>query len=327
MKEKPKTKTERVARYMPLMYLIPLIMFVIAAAIIIIVKESAKNVSPDEIVAKVNGYAITAQELSDRMSAEKSYIIEQYGDKKQIDEDFWSTEINGVTPRSKLQNRALDVLKTYKVEQQVAVENKIIDKKNTSYTALISAMENENNLRSQKIASGQPVYGAKKYTKSTYFTYYYSNLQIENKKKLGEKGGALYSDNKTVKAWYDSVKDEKYPAFDTYDLTVYKLDLTKSSYDEKSARDIMQKVKAALESKKDYDYIKGNICKDVVKSNAKVNDDNASNLQKSAAELFNEMPSLNAGDVSDVVSDESSIFVVVCNLRKDGGYKSYNENL
>lgn len=322
MKEKPKTKTEKVAKYMPLMYIIPLVLFIISGAIIIIVKESGKKVSPDEVVAKVNGYSITAEELSDRMSAEKAYIIEQYKE-KEIDDDFWNTEINGVTPLSKLQNRALEVLTKVKVEQQIAVENKIIDKNSVSYSSILNAMENENNLRSQKIAAGQPVYGAKKYTKNSYFTYYYSNLQLDNKKKLGEKGGKLYADDKKVKAWYESVKDEKYPAFDTYKLTVYQLDLENSNIDQKNADDIMNKVKSALESKKSYEYIKKNICKDIQKFDNSVNEKNASDVQKTQSELFNEIQNLKSGSISKVINENNKISVVVCNLRKDGGYKSF----
>lgn len=319
MKEKPKTKTEKVAKYMPLMYLIPLIMFVIAAAIIIIVKETNKNVSPDEIVAKVNGYSITAQELSDRMSAEKSYIIEKYGNNQEINDDFWIQEIKGVKPLSELQDHTLEVLTKFKVEQQIAVENKIIDKKDTSYNSIIQLMENENNSRSQKIANSQPVYGVKQYTKSSFFTYYYSNLQIENKNKLGEKGGKLYADDKSLKAWYENVKDKKYRAFDKYDLIIYTLEKNKTE----NADVLMKKVKSALENKKDFDYIKKNICKYILKNNTLINDENASNLQKSSSLAFEEIQKLKAGDISDIIDENNSLSVVVCNSRSNGGFKSF----
>ena len=319
MKEKPKTKTEKVAKYMPLMYLIPLIMFVIAAAIIIIVKETNKTVSPDETVAKVNGYSITAQELSDRMSAEKSYIIEKYGNNQEINDDFWDKEIDGVTPLSELQDHTLEVLTKFKVEQQIAVENKIIDKKDASYNSIIHLMENENNSRSQKIANSQPVYGVKQYTKSSFFTYYYSNLQIENRNKLGEKGGKLYTDDKALKAWYESVKNEKYKAFDKYDLTVYTIEKAKNN----NADIIMKKVKSALENKKDFNYIKNNINKDVLKNNTLINDENASDLQKSSSLAFEEVQKLKSGDISEVIDENNSLSVIVCNSRSNGGFKSF----
>lgn len=319
MTKTQKTKTEKVAKYMPLMYLIPLILFVISAAVIIIIKENNKKVSPDEIVAKVNGYSITAQELSDRMEAEKSFIIEKYGENKKINDDFWESEIDGVTLLSKLQDHTLEILTKFKVEQQIAVENKIIDKSNTTYASIIKLMENENNSRSQKIANSQPVYGVKKYTKTSFFTYYYSNLQIDNKNKLGSTGGTLYTNDKDLRAWYESVKVEKYKAFDNYDLTLYTISKAENS----DAYTIMKNLKSSLENKRDFNYIKNNISNDILKNDTLVNDENASDLQKNSYLAFEEIQKLKTGDISELIDENGSILVVVCNKRSDGGFKSF----
>lgn len=315
----------------PLIIIVSLVIALALAVSMIIFYELKTQVKDFEIVATVNGYNIYAKELAQRMSDEKGYIIEEFENNYdgEIDEKFWNEEINGKKPIEELRNRALEKLVRYKVEQKIAVDNGVIEKREADYKAFLQNLEKENNERSLKIAKGQPVYGVKSYTESSYFKYTYSNMQIENRKVLSEKGKDLYADESTLKKWYESVKRDKYLKADTYQFDNYYLyfndNKSGENYSQEQAEMIMKKVKAALEDGKDLQYINKNICNDVVFKYIDVNDENISNIQKSSPTFFEEISTLNKSDVSKVITENDSCYVAVCKSRKPGGYKEFSE--
>lgn len=315
----------------PLIIILALTVALAAAVSIIVFNELKTQVNDFEIIATVDGYNIYAKELSQKMNEEKGYIIEEYADSYDgaIDEKFWNAEINGKKPIEELRSRALEKLIRYKQEQKIAVDNGVIDKQEADYQVFLQNLEKENNERSQKIANGQPVYGAKNYTESSYFVYIYSNMQIENRKALSKKGKDLYADENVLKEWYESVKEEKYIKADTYKFDNYCIycegNENDMGYTEAQAVEVMKKVKAALEDGKDIQYINENICKDVVVNNVDVNDENISSIQKSAPIFFEQIPALNKSDVSEVIFENNTCFVSVCKSRKAGGFKEFSE--
>ena len=315
--KKTKNEGKRFALVLSIISVVLVVAFVLG---IVFVKDT--KINDTDVIATVNGYDITAVELQNQMMAQKGYVIEEYGDDfETIDEKFWTADVGGTTPIEILRERALDFLTRYKVEQQIAVENGILKKENTTYEFFLEAMRRENQDRSQKIASGQVVYGVKEYTESSYFTYVYSNLQIENKEKLGKKGNALYADDKELSAWYESVKEERYPKFDTIDMKFYQV--ASSGYDSNdteliktqvnNARTDKENGKSDEEIKKNYKNIK------IVEVN--VDDSSASNIQKSFPSFFESLSSLKAGENSDVFSENGLVFFAKIISRKDGGYK------
>lgn len=312
----------------PVIFLVSLILTAAILITAIALIKSKTTIEDFDIVATVDGYEIYAKELSERMSAEKSYVIEEFSDYEgEYDKNFWDSEINGTKPIDVLRQRAFENLVRYKVEQKIAVENGVIQKSDATYQAFLQSLEKENNERSQKVASGQPVYGVKSYNESSYFTYIYSNMQIENRSALGEEGGDLYADESTLKKWYESVKKEKYPKSDIFEFDYYYISYENAENPQEkqaNAQAIIEQVKNALGAGDDK-YIKENIGKMFSLKALNIDDENASDIQKTMPEFYNELPSLKEGDISSVFSENGNCFVAVCKSRKSGGYKEFEE--
>lgn len=340
MKKKNQKNKAKSGIILPLI-VAPLIIAMAVSIFIFISYEESKKVDDSEIVATVNGYKITALELSDRMAVEKNAVIDKFGKdyKEEINEDFWEMEVESdgkkTTPRAYLQQQALNELIRYKVEQKIAVENGIISEE-VSYQELLAQMKQENAERSKNKAEGKPVYGVTAYNKNTYFKYYYSNLGLKNRYALSEKGKPLFVDDSELKNWYDKVKSEKYPKFDTYKIYNYVVYYSPSgdggSPNLNLAKDLGEKIKAALKGGKDIYYIKQNISSQVESYYVDISDENASSIYKNNPELYNAIIEMDKGDVSDVLvgvrasNGKNVVYVAKCESRKDGGFKDFEEN-
>ncbi len=292
------------------------IALLLSSLVFFAIKTSVKD---SDIVATVNGYEICAEELKLQMEAQKGYVIEDFGENKTIDDKFWKTKIDGKTPLEELKQRALDYFVKYKVEQQIAVENGVIKKEDTSFASLMNAMKAENALREQKVKAGEVIYGVKEYTYNSYLTYTYSNMQIDTREKLGEKGNALYADDKELKAWYESVKDVRYPKFDTMKFDYYKIAFSDDYPPEEAEKVVIEArkeiVKNGVHTWCDVDYI-----------DLTIDDDNASDLQKTSPQFFETIQSMKVGDITEVINENNSSFFAVLKSAEKAGYKDFDEH-
>lgn len=320
----------------------PLIIAMVVSIFIFISYEESKKVDDNETVALVNGYKITALELSDRMAEYKADVVDKFGKeyKDELNEDFWEMEVEAdgekTTPREYLQNLALEKLVRFKIEQKVAVDNNIISADEVSYDSILKSMKSENADRSQKKAEGKAIYGVSSYNKNTYFKYYYSNLSLKNRNALSESGKPLFVSDVDLKKWYDKVKEEKYPKFDTYKIYNFVVYYSPSGEENlptlSKAEDIGKKVKTALENGKDIYYIKSNISSSVESYYVDISDENASDIYKNNPELYKAIENMNSGDVSGVLvgvrsqNNKNVVYVAKCESREDGGFKDFDEN-
>ena len=292
------------------------IALLLSSLVFFAIKTSVKD---SDIVATVNGYEICAEELKLQMEAQKGYVIEDFGENKTIDDKFWKTKIDGKTPLEELKQRALDYFVKYKVEQQIAVENGVIKKEDTSFASLMDAMKTENALREQKVKAGEVIYGVKEYTYNSYLTYTYSNMQIDTREKLGEKGNALYADDKELKAWYESVKDVRYPKFDTMKFDYYKISWSDVIPPEE-AESIMKEVRDLVIATGTHDYC------DPEYQELTIDDDNASDLQKTSPQFFETIQSMKVGDITEVINENNSSFFAVLKSAEKSGHKGFDEH-
>ncbi len=276
-----------------------IVAILLSAVVFFAVKTSVRDT---DIVATVNGLEICAEEFKLQMSAQKGYYIDE----------------NGEVDVEKLKSKALDYLIRYKVEQQEAVKCGAIKREETSYNALVSAMEKENIQRSQKIAAGQPVYGVKQYTYGSYFTYTYSNMQLDVREKLGKKGNALYATDDELKLWYDSVKAERYPKYDTLKLDYYKITWSDAISPEE-AESTMKEVREQVIDSGTHDYC------DPEYQELIIDDDNIADLQKTSPQFFEAVDNMKVGDVTEVISENDSSFFAVLKSAKKAGYKALED--
>ena len=132
-------------------------------------------------VAVVNGEKVTQEEF-DYFKARKradviNYYISEFNAK--VDEDFWQTEFNGITPEKDLEDRAFSECVKAKIQLVLCRENGIYD--DISFVGLRQRAENFNS----QDKSG--AIGLKTIEIETFYTYYIETGVMELKNILGEK--------------------------------------------------------------------------------------------------------------------------------------------
>lgn len=138
----------------------------------------------DEVVttvAVVNGEMITQEEFEYFKARKRADIINYYisdFDAK-VDEDFWRTEFNGITPEKDLEDRAFSECVKAKIQLVLCRENGIYD--DISFIGLRQRAENFNS----QDKSG--AIGLKTIDMDTFYTYYIDTGVMELKNILGEK--------------------------------------------------------------------------------------------------------------------------------------------
>ncbi|MBR3835972.1 MAG: hypothetical protein IKJ69_04190 [Clostridia bacterium] len=132
-------------------------------------------------VAVVNGETVTQEEF-DYFKARKradvvNYYISEFNAK--VDEDFWQTDFNGITPEKDLEDRAISECVKAKIQLVLCRENGIYG--DISFVGLRQMAENFNT----QDKSG--AIGLKTIEIDTFYTYYIETGVMELKNILGEK--------------------------------------------------------------------------------------------------------------------------------------------
>ena len=155
-------------------------------------------VTSKTVVGEVNGMEIYAGEIKLKMNSAKADAIAYFEDKYNITAgaDFWETEFDGETPEHYLRENALAEIASYKLQLQLGQKYGLID--DASYEALVEEITSKNLDNSKKIAEGEPVYGQKTYSLSTYYEYKLSNLKLSLQKKMFEEGEPLYAQDSVL---------------------------------------------------------------------------------------------------------------------------------
>ena len=132
-------------------------------------------------VAVVNGETVTQEEFDYFIARKRADVINYYISEfdATVDEDFWQTDFNGITPEKDLEDRAISECVKAKIQLVLCRENGIYD--DISFVGLHQRAENFNS----QDKSG--AIGLKTIEIETFYTYYIETGVMELKNILGEK--------------------------------------------------------------------------------------------------------------------------------------------
>lgn len=141
----------------------------------------------DETVAAwVEGAPITTSEMNYWMLLNKaevsSFFYLNYG--VNDNGDFWSSTYEGESPLEMLKTLSLDDARRCKVQQLLAYEKGLVT--DINFDVLVSNIPSVNQERADKVKRGEVIYGPKKYTIRTYFSYQHDKMVYDLKEKLME---------------------------------------------------------------------------------------------------------------------------------------------
>ena len=132
-------------------------------------------------VAVVNGETVTQEEFDYFKARLRADVINYYNSEfdAKVDEDFWQTDFNGITPEKDLEDRAVSECVKAKIQLVLCRENGIYD--DISFTGLRQRAESFNS----QDKSG--AIGLKTIEMDTFYTYYIDTGVMELKNIFGEK--------------------------------------------------------------------------------------------------------------------------------------------
>ena len=132
-------------------------------------------------VAVVNGETVTQEEFEYFKARKRADIVNYYISEfdANVDEDFWQTDFNGITPEKDLEDAAVSECVKAKIQLVLCRENGIYD--DISFVGLRQRAENFNS----QDKSG--AIGLKTIEMDTFYTYYIDTGVMELKNILGEK--------------------------------------------------------------------------------------------------------------------------------------------
>ena len=138
----------------------------------------------EEAVFRIEDTEISTEQFNYYISKNRSDIISQYQENAElIDEAFWARKADGeATTADVLKEKAKQECLYDQMLLIIAQKKGIAD--SHSFEDIRKDMEEENQERKEKIASGRIVYGNKSYSVETYMSYYFSNLIHELMKEM-----------------------------------------------------------------------------------------------------------------------------------------------
>ena len=275
------------------------------------VGESGKTVG--DAVLYLDGSPVSAEEYEMLAKENSSQISMQYTTDQVNQEDFWETEIDGVTPYSRLAELVEDQLKENYAVRDLAVEMDLTE--DYTFSDLLDTMEQENEDRADT-SSSEISYGLSSYDASSYYGYWYSNLETQVVNKLIQSEVQVSEDD--CREYYDENPEEY-----TCDVAV-KVLYAEIPEDDSGAWNTARQLYAALESGASETEIQ-----DVLDISLEELELNSIDTQAGLSGIYEnrwEIASgLSEGQVYGPYEDQGALCVMKCLERRDGELVSFDQ--
>ncbi|RTE10867.1 peptidyl-prolyl cis-trans isomerase [Paenibacillus whitsoniae] len=162
----------------------------------------------DDSLGRINDSSVDRREFALLLAQQRSQTVQYFKQhyKAAVNETFWETSFDGVTPADYAKQAALDQLIKYRVEQQLARSHGL--DVSSDYGEFLQRLRKENEQRKSALRTGSPIYGPAQYSEWSYYDYLHSNLIIKLKEKLQE-GGEVATEEALYKI-YEEQKDNRY---------------------------------------------------------------------------------------------------------------------
>ncbi|SEU26249.1 SurA N-terminal domain-containing protein [Paenibacillus sp. NFR01] len=169
-----------------------------------------------QVVATVNGAAITLREFAARMPEQRAAALDAYVQTEGCDPgaaDFWVASCGGEAPLERLKELTLQRLVEDRVREQAAQKAGLAVP--AGYEDFLAAWEQENRERADRLAAGEVIYGPREYSESAYYRYVVSNTVLGLLAWLMEQDGGP-EETELKQAYQDSIAGQAAPpAYET----------------------------------------------------------------------------------------------------------------
>jgi len=167
---------------------------VILTAILIIVFSFEKGKKDEKYVLYINDYGITKEEYIMLAKEYCNQVYMKYTTEQVNSEKFWTEKIDGTAPYTVLEDIILEELKENYALKTLAIDLDIVE--DYTYNQLIQEKDKTNE---------NSEYGLNEYSESTYYKYWYSNLETQVRNALISE--EVHIPEKECQKYYDENKD------------------------------------------------------------------------------------------------------------------------
>lgn len=175
----------------------------------------------EELNLTINGHTVTNDEFISVMNTQiydvTNYFYETYG--AAVDRDFWSKDFQGEIPHQALAKATVEQLKYYYAVYEHAMEMGYVN--SVSYDDFLARMENENQIRKEKIERGEVVYGLMEYSEDLYREYELDIFQKAYCDVTTNEGMDITDEQR--QAYYEEYKDTYFVAYDDISIDYLKV--------------------------------------------------------------------------------------------------------
>lgn len=238
-----------------------------------------------------------------------------------IDNGFWQTELNGEFPYKVLAERTIDEIKQIHAVYELAKENGYID--SVSYDDIKNRMNEENQIRAEKIEKGEAVYGLSSFTYNVFLEYEMDSLQKQYCEDLSNPGMEVTEDE--CKAYYDENKDTMFTMYD--DFTIQYVRVPYDGYLTVEEKNQIYSQMTALYAASDNNI--GDKISDYPElseyyGEEEILSDEADYMSKTIGDVMEIGYSLNVGEKSSVIDQNGYLFLVQCIDKVEHDYKPFD---
>ena len=266
-------------------------------------------------VLYLNGDPVSQEEYAMLAQQYKNQIMMKYATDQVNQPDFWTTEIDGETPADALASVVQDKLKENYAIKHLAVVEKVTD--DYTYADLTAKMEQENNSRGDA-SDDDTTYGLNKFDMSTYYSYWYSNLQTQLTNVLTA-NSAKVSDADCKKYYSENLTDFTY----TDDVQILYAEITQQDTDSAMEAEAKGKELAeAMQKATNEDDLQNITYADVqaLELNSLDTQEGMSGVYRNRWEIAKK---LSAGEVYGPYEDNGKICVMKCIEKEADGQLAY----
>ena len=161
-----------------------------------------------------------------------------------IDSEFWGKEADGMVPYKVLADSTIEKLKYNRAVYENAKQQGYVDE--IDYKHIVERMENENKMRKEKIAQGEPVYGLSEFTIPLFMEYEMDTFQKRYCENLDNKGMQITDEER--EQYYEENKDLLFVKNDDLIIDYIKVDYTLDQLDEQQLKDIQSEMVSIYKS-------------------------------------------------------------------------------
>lgn len=274
-----------------------------------------------EQIVKIGDNSIGAEEMRIYLNSSRADVIMRYTAKGLAnDENFWNTEVDGVTPMEEWLQISLDDCVYDNMIRIMAKEKELSE--SVSFDSLLADMKKENKRRAEAVANGEVIYGPQEYSIDTYLQITLANLYAAMQKEFI---ASYQPTDAQLQAYYEENKDV-YTIFDIREIQQISITYGENSaLDQAGAEKIASEIHAALTGGEQIGDVMVRYAQYAVMTDKEY--DRGRNDRSDAMmipQTYANAVALEEGACSAVTHENGAFYISRCAALFPGGYESFD---